>query len=122
MRRSLRFFRSCSSSSLIFLRIPFRFEHEVVASDAAQDHAFEPVQIVEAVTGGFRYSGEHGRARIFADDPQELSQSNGEIAVSALFERGQIICQFRSRLEGRLFFRMWIAAFDALAAGRPVLG
>src|SRR5439155_201396 len=44
MRRSLRFFSSCSSSSLIFIRISFLpfIEQEVVASDATQDHAIEP--------------------------------------------------------------------------------
>src|SRR5207247_4744638 len=122
MWRSLRFFRSCSSSSLIFIRSSFRFEQEVVASDAAPNHAVEPVQIVEAVTARFRHSREYGLTGIFADDPQQLAQSNGEIAVSAFFERGQIIGQFRSRLKDRLFFRMRIAAFDALAARRPMLG
>src|SRR5438034_6600701 len=103
MWRSLRFFRSCSSSSLIFIRSSFRFEQEVVASDAAQDHAFEPVQIVEAITGRFRYSRDDGLPGIFADDAQQLAQRNGEIAVSAFFERGQVIGQFRSCLKDRLF-------------------
>src|SRR5213593_845446 len=124
MRRSLRFFRSCSSSSLIFIGISFFpfIEHEVIASDAVQDHAFEPVQVVEAVTGRLRYSRDHGWTRIFADNPQQLAQGKGEIAVSAFFKGGQIIGQFWSGLKDRLFFGMRVCAFNALTARRAVFG
>src|SRR5437899_6162073 len=84
MRRSLRFLSSCSSSSLIFIGISFLpfIEQEVIAGDAAQDHTFEPVQIVETVTGGFLDSQEHRLARILAKNPQQLAQSKGEKTVS----------------------------------------
>src|SRR5688572_31584225 len=99
MRRSLRFFRCCSSSSLIFIGASFPFvEQKVIASDTAQDHPFEPIQIVEAVTRGLRNSREHGWARILTKDPQQLAQGNSEITVSAFFECGQIVGQFRSGL------------------------
>ena len=88
----------------------------------AQDHAFEPIQVKEAVTGRIGDSGDDGLARIFADGPQQLAQGNREITVAPLFECGQIVREFRSGPENRQFFRMRISAFDALATRRPVLG
>lgn len=68
--------------------LPF-IEQEVIASDAAQNHSFEPIQIVGTVTGGFRRSGDDGLARIAANDPRQLAQGNSEITVSPFSERGR---------------------------------
>src|SRR5437879_13866303 len=88
----------------------------------AQDHAFEPIQVKEAVTGRIGDSVDDGLARIFADGPQQLAQGKREITVTTLFECGQIVREFRSGPENRKFFRMGIIAFDALATRRRVLG
>src|SRR2546422_7815400 len=79
MRRSLRFFSSCSSSSLIFIGISFLpfIKQEVIAGDAAQDHAFEPVQVVETITGGFGDGREHGDRK-----STRLNSSHGYISYA----------------------------------------
>src|ERR1017187_802271 len=63
MRRSLRFFISCSSSSVIVVRVLFP-EQEVVARHAAQNHALQPVEIVEAILRGFADRGQERLAWI----------------------------------------------------------
>src|SRR5215467_6420327 len=99
MRRSLRFLSSCSSSSFIagisFLPV---IEQKVFASNAAQDHAFQAVQIVKSVTRGFGDSRKHGRAWIVPNDAQQLAQDIGEIAVTAFFQGGQVFGKLGSRL------------------------
>src|ERR1700733_5121991 len=118
MRWSLRFFRSCSSSSFIFTWafLPV-IEQKVIACDTAQDHALKPVQVVETVTSGFGNGGEHRVAGIFLHHAQQLTQGNDEILAALLFESGEIAGQFRCGRNDPLFFRMRIGALDALAAG-----
>src|SRR5437667_8944986 len=99
MRRSLRFLSSCSSSSFIFIAgVSFGFiELEEVARHAAQDHTFEAVHVVEAVTGGFVDGGAHGGAGIVADHTEQLAQ--GHDTELALTENRDISGQFGGRFE-----------------------
>ena len=62
----------------ISLDYRFSFEPEVFARDAAQDHAFHAVEVVEAVAGGFADGRKKGIARIFAHHAQQLAQGKRE--------------------------------------------
>src|ERR1022692_1211388 len=52
MRRNFRFFRNCSSSSVMGIGVRIQ-QQKVVVRHAAQNHAFQPVEIVETILGGF---------------------------------------------------------------------
>lgn len=54
--------------------------------NAAQNHALQTVQIVEAVAVGFFDGGKNGLARIVADDAPQLAQGKRQWAVSAFLE------------------------------------
>src|SRR5438093_13536971 len=122
MRRSLRFFSSWSSSSFIVIFSWVRMEAEVFARDAAQDHPFQTVQVVESIAGRFFNSGEHGFTGIVADDAQQLAQGNNQILAATLLEGLKIVGDFGRRFQNRLFFRMGIGAFDAFPARWTVFG
>src|SRR5712691_12656205 len=113
MRRSLRFLSSCSSSSLIFIGGAFRFiQQKVFARHTAQDHAFEPVHVVEAIAGSFVNGGDYRVTGIVADHAQQLAQDKDEGLASVLLERGEIAGQFGGGLKDRLMFRRRGAALD----------
>jgi len=95
---------------------------EVFARDAAQDHAFQPVQVIESVASGFLNGGDQGFTGIVADHAEQLAQGNNQILAATLLEILNVIGDFGRRFENRLFLRMRIAPFDALAARRTVFG
>jgi hypothetical protein len=72
MRRSLRFFK------------------KVVARDAAQNHPFQPVQIVEAIAGGFAHRGQERLARIFLEQTQQLPQGKRHHFAALFLQRRHI--------------------------------
>src|ERR1035438_935324 len=74
MRRSLRFFSSCSSSSLI----RFPIERKVLACHTAQDHPFQPVQIVKTTTAGLAHGPQQRFPWILPHQAQQLPQGKRE--------------------------------------------
>src|SRR6516225_2178244 len=115
MRRSLRFLSSCSTSSVIISSI----KHEVITGDAAEDHTFQAVKIIETVMSRIFDGGQQRRARVITHQLQELTQSQTDHLAATLLERRDIVSQFGSGLEDRLFLGMWVAALDTLPARRP---
>ena len=59
-------------------------EVEIVRGDAAQDHAFQAAEIVEAVVGGGLDGREQGRGRILAGHAQELAEGQRGLQPSTL--------------------------------------
>ena len=53
-------------------------EQKVVARHPAQDHTFEPVQVVETIAGGFPHRGQQRLSRILAHQPKQLAQGNAK--------------------------------------------
>src|SRR5260370_20642328 len=89
MRRSLRFFSSCSSSSVMGIQVGIE-QAKVVLRHAAQNHTFQPLQIVESVLGGFPDRGQERRARIFLQQPQQLPQGQPHHFVPLLLHRRHV--------------------------------
>src|SRR6516225_9179783 len=114
MRPSLRFFSSCSTSSVIISSI----KHEVVTGNAAQDHAFEAIKIIETVVSRLFDGGQQRRPWIVTHQLQQLTQRQADHLTATLLERRDIVSQLRSGLEDRLFLGMRIAALDTLPARR----
>src|ERR1039458_391443 len=73
MRFSLRFFRSCSSSSVMSIGVLIE-QQKVVARHTAQNHPFHAVKVVETVLAGFANRGQKRLARIFLEQTQQLPQ------------------------------------------------
>src|ERR1022692_5139170 len=73
MRRSLRFFSSCSSSSVMGIGVRIQ-QQKVVARHAAQNHSLQAVEIVKSILRGFAHRGQEWFARIFPQQPQQLPQ------------------------------------------------
>src|ERR1017187_9699487 len=94
MRRSLRFFKSCSSSSV--MRIGVRIQQQkVVARHAAQNHSFQSVEIIKTVLGGFADRRQKRLAWIFPQQAQQLPQGTSHHFVALLLERRHIPIEFR---------------------------
>src|SRR6516225_808142 len=113
MRRSLRFLSSCSSSSLI---AGVLVQPEEVSLHAVQDHAFQAVQVVEAIAEGFPHGGQERLSGIFAHQAKQLTQGQHHQLAAMLFQSGEVISDLRCGLEDGLFFRVHIAALEPLAA------
>ena len=97
-------------------------EAKVFARDTTQDHAFDAVQIVEAIAGGFFDGSDEGFTGIVADHAQQLAQGKNEILPAPLLESQEVIGEFRRCFQDRLLFRMRIGPFDAFPARRTVFG
>ena len=95
-------------------------DSEVVARDAAQDHPFQAIQIVESVAGRFVNGGQQRFTGIVANQAQQLAQGNNQILAATLLESLKVIGDFGRGFQNRLFFRMGIAAFDAFPTRRAV--
>jgi len=80
MRRSLRFFSNCSSSSVIGIGV--LIQQKVVARHAAQNHPFQTVEIVKTVLGSFADRGQEWLARMFFEQAQQLPQGNNRTDLS----------------------------------------
>src|SRR5471032_3436239 len=91
MRRSLRFFSSCSSSSVI---AGFPFEQKVFACHAAQDHPLQPVQIVKTITAGLAHGAQQRFPWILPHQTQQLSQGKRDYLAAPLFQAHDIVGQF----------------------------
>src|SRR2546426_5249351 len=99
MRRSFRFFSSCSTSSLITGLLPVHVEQKVVARDAAQDHPFEPVQVVQTVLAGFPDGRQKRLARILLDQSQQLAQGNTDHLAAPLLQSRHVLGDLRRGLD-----------------------
>src|ERR1700691_1390023 len=84
MRRSLRFFSSCWSSSVIVWSI--LIEQKVIARNASQNHAFQTVQIVKTVTAGFAGCGQQTIAGVLAKHAQQLAQGTAAHLMAPLLQ------------------------------------
>src|SRR5712692_4070187 len=84
MRRSLRFFSSCSSSSVISVRS--FVQQKVLARHAAQDHALHPVQVVKTVAGGLAHRAQQRFPWILPHQAQQLPQGKGDELAAPLLQ------------------------------------
>src|SRR5260370_37842608 len=94
MRRSLRFFSSCSSSSVMGLRVGIQ-QSKVVVRHPAENHSFQPVEIVQSILGGFSDRRQEGLARIFLQQAQQLPQGKRHHFTAILLERRHVGCNLR---------------------------
>src|SRR6516162_5298081 len=106
MRFSLRFFSSCSSSSVIFLWSPV--EQKIFAGHAPEDHALQPVQVVKPVTGGLLYRAQQRFAWILAHELQQLPQGQRDDLAAPLLQARKIVGELRHGAEDGLLFRVRI--------------
>src|ERR1700747_3332675 len=118
MRRSLRFLDSCSSSSLIDVSI----QAEEIPLHAAQNHAFQSVEIVEAIAAGLVHGSQERLSWIFAHHAAQLPQGQHHQFAAALFESGSVDSDLRHSLKNGLFFGVRRVALEPLPAWRPVGG
>src|SRR6266853_6181146 len=118
MRRSLRFFSSCSSSSFI---VRFPIEQKVLACHTAQDHPFQPVQIVKTITAGLAHGAQERFPRILPHQAQQLPQGQRDHLAAPLFQPSYILGQLGRGRDDGLLFGMRIGTRRPLAARRPVL-
>ena len=72
---------------VIGVRFP---EQKVVACHPAQNHPFQPVQIVESVPGGFAHRSQERLARIFPEQAQQLPQGKRHQFTALLLQRRHI--------------------------------
>ena len=75
MRRSLRFFSSCSSSSVIVRSL---IQQKVFARHTAQDHPFQTVQIVKTITAGLTHGPQQRFPWILSHQAQQLGLGHFE--------------------------------------------
>src|SRR5664280_3300225 len=92
MRRSLRFFSSCSSSSVI---VGFPFEQKVLPCHAAQDHPFHAIQIVKTIPSGLAHGAQQRFPWILPHQAQQLPQGKRDHLAAPLFQPHDIVGQFR---------------------------
>ena len=107
------------ASLLMVLRIVV--QQEVVARHLAQDHAFDPVQVVETIAGGFAHGGQQRFPGILAHQAQQLAQGKHDQLAAVFLQSRDIVGDLGRGLENELFFGMGIGALDALAPRRAVL-
>jgi hypothetical protein len=120
MRRSLRFFSSCSSPSVIFLWPPV--EQKIFAGYAPEDHALQPIQVIETITGGLSHCSQQRFPRILAHEPQQLPQGKRDHLAAPLLQARHIFSQLGRSSENGALFRMRVGPRLPLAPRRPVLG
>src|SRR5207245_6867897 len=82
-RRSLRFFSSCSSSSVMGIGARIQ-QQKVIARHAAQNHSLQTVEIVKSILGGFAHRGQERLAWIFPEQSQQLPQGKSHHLASFL--------------------------------------
>jgi hypothetical protein len=63
---------------------------KVVRGDAAQDHALEAAEVVEAIVGRGLDGREQGRAGIFSGHAQELAQGQRGLELAAALEGADV--------------------------------
>src|SRR6266851_2476047 len=95
-------------------------ETRIVCSEYALPEAFQPVEIVESILGGFLHRGQEGLARIFLQQAQQLPQGKRHYFATLLLERRHVGCDLGRGLYEGLFFGMRVAALDAFPARRPM--
>src|SRR5437763_16519252 len=119
MRRSLRFFSSCSSSSVI---VRFPIEQKVFARNAAQDHPFQPVQIVKTITAGLAHGAQQRFPWILPYQSQQLPQGKRDYLTAPLFQPSDVVGQLRRGRDDGLLFGMRVGPRVSLAARWTMLG
>src|SRR5258708_37757840 len=119
LRPGLRFFGSCWSSSVIVgFPLVTRVEYKVSARHAPQDHAFEAVEVIQAVTRGFAGGPEQRLPRILAHHAQQGAESQSHHLAAALLGSSDGGGPIRPGLLDFLFFVMRSRAGDPLGPPR----
>src|ERR1017187_6137794 len=116
MRRSLRFFSSCSSSSVI---VGFPFEQKIFACHTAQNHPFQSVQIVKTIPAGLAHGAQQRFPWILPHQAQQLPQGKRDYLAAPLFQPHDIVGQLGRGRDDGLLFGMRIGPRIALAARAP---
>src|SRR2546422_1700243 len=113
---SRRFLSSCWSSSFVVIGFLSDIEQKEVARQTAQNHAFEPIHVIEAIAGSFLNGGDHPVTGVVPDHAQQLPPGKNEGLASVLLERGEIGLKLRDRLQDRLLLRRRRTALDTCTA------
>src|SRR3990172_4241270 len=123
MRVRWRLRKSCAISSFIVAALVVATaRREEVASDAAQDHALQALEVEEAVGLGGADRLDYGPARVLAQEALEAAQRDRAAAGRSLLERGDVSGDLGSHLQELPFLDGGCRRCPALAARRPVLG
>ena len=93
---------------------------KVLIGDTAQDHPFQPVDVVEPVMSGVSDGGKEVLAGIFPSHAQQLAQGNGRILAAVFFHIRDILRDLRNELSEKLLFRPGSVSFDSLSASRSM--
>src|SRR6266699_772079 len=120
MRRSWRFFSSCSSSSVIVLASCV--EQKIFAGHAPQDHPLQPVQVVKTVAGSLPHGSYEWFAWILPHELQQLPQGQRDDLAAVLLHSRHIVGQLGQGGNDGFLFRMGIGTRNSLTPWRPVLG
>jgi hypothetical protein len=123
MRFRWRFFSSGSSSSRIFLFASRAvLQQKVFPRHAEPDHAFRPVQIIEAITGGFAYRCPQRFAGILAHQAEQLAQGKREPLAGPRFQGREGVGDLGHGGQNRLRLGRGIGTWDGLPARGAVFG
>ena len=97
-------------------------EQKVIARDTAQNHSFQPVEIVKPIAIGFRHGRQERLTRVLLQKPKQLPQGKSNYLATFLLQGGHIRTDLGSNLQNRLLLWMWITPPNAFATWRPVFG
>jgi hypothetical protein len=85
-------------------------QEKVLAGNVPQDHALEPVQIVQTITGGFMDRRNQWFGRVLANHAQQSPQGKSNDLPAALLQSCDVFVQLGQNHDNRFFFRMGIGA------------